>query len=226
MRAPNSTVGTAAGAARDTQLFQQARAELGEGASVSEVARRAQELKTAPIARPVAATGVRPVSVEPSEPTAIAKPQASVGVRGVEPVGPKRPSMVDHWLGEHSSNFDPANPRHAEVLQMKNEEMAAEANRIRFEGKSDWKASDLQRSDKVHGKGNWSPVKQRLANELMKESTGEPAGEFEIRAPYSAEAPAKPRGVRSMLPTPEEEARIRKSMVSREAAKKSLESGR
>jgi hypothetical protein len=56
MRAPNSTVGTAAGAARDTQLFQQARAELGEGASVSEVARRAQELKTSPIARPVAAT--------------------------------------------------------------------------------------------------------------------------------------------------------------------------
>jgi hypothetical protein len=77
--------------------------------------------------------------------------------------------MIDHWLGEHSSNFDPTNPSHAEVLNMRNDEMAAEANRIRFEGKSDWKASDLARSDKVHGKGNWSPVKQRLANALMRE---------------------------------------------------------
>ena len=155
----------------------------------------------------------------------IARPAAPGGVRPVE-VGPNRPSMIDHWLGEHSGNFDPSNPRHAEVLSMRNEEMAAEANRIRFEGKSDWKGSDLARSDKVHGKGNWSPIKQRLANALMNQGAGEPASEFEIRAPYSAEAPARPKGVRSMLPTPEEEARIRKSMVSREAAKKDLESGR
>lgn len=38
-------VGSAEGAATDTALFQQARRELGEGASISDVARRAQELK-------------------------------------------------------------------------------------------------------------------------------------------------------------------------------------
>jgi len=106
---------------------------------------------------------------------------------------------------------------------MRNEEMAAEANRLRFEGKSDWKGSDLVRSDKVHGKGNWSPVKQRLANALMKEGVGEPASEFEIRAPYSAEAPTRPRGVQSRLPSPAEEARIRDAMMSREATKKDLD---
>lgn len=42
------TVGTPEGAARDTQLFAQARTELGPDASVSDVAKRAQELKAAP----------------------------------------------------------------------------------------------------------------------------------------------------------------------------------
>lgn len=46
---PASTmVGTEEGAARDTALFQQAREELGPKATVSDVAKRAQELKTAP----------------------------------------------------------------------------------------------------------------------------------------------------------------------------------
>jgi hypothetical protein len=45
-----TTVGTAAGAANDTALFQQARSELGPNASISDVARRAQELKTQPAA--------------------------------------------------------------------------------------------------------------------------------------------------------------------------------
>lgn len=39
--------GTEEGAKRDTELFQQAKAELGEGASISQIAQRAQELKTA-----------------------------------------------------------------------------------------------------------------------------------------------------------------------------------
>jgi hypothetical protein len=42
------TVGTKEGAARDTKLYQQAKKELGSDASVSEVAKRAQELKTSP----------------------------------------------------------------------------------------------------------------------------------------------------------------------------------
>jgi hypothetical protein len=140
-------------------------------------------------------------------------------------VGPKRPSMIDHWLGEHTSAFDPTNPRHAEVLQMRNEEMAAEANRIRFEGRSDWSASDLARSNKTHGKGNWSPVKQRLANALMQENppAGESEMEMELRGPYSDLAPAKPKGVVSLLPSPEEEARMRKSMLAREAKQAELE---
>ena len=41
------TVGTEAGAKNDTSLFQQAKEELGPDASMSDVARRAQELKTA-----------------------------------------------------------------------------------------------------------------------------------------------------------------------------------
>lgn len=47
-RAKPETVGTPEGAARDTKLFQQAKQELGKDASVSEVAQRAQELKTSP----------------------------------------------------------------------------------------------------------------------------------------------------------------------------------
>jgi len=49
-RAAGGTVGTATGAARDTALFQQAKKELGPSASISAVARRAQELKTKPTA--------------------------------------------------------------------------------------------------------------------------------------------------------------------------------
>jgi hypothetical protein len=45
---PPQTAGTVQGAARDTKLFQQAKAELGEGASISDIAKRAQELKMTP----------------------------------------------------------------------------------------------------------------------------------------------------------------------------------
>jgi hypothetical protein len=41
------TGGTKEGAARDTELFQQAKKELGKDASISQIAQRAQELKTA-----------------------------------------------------------------------------------------------------------------------------------------------------------------------------------
>jgi hypothetical protein len=43
---PAQTAGSAAGAASDTALFQQARADLGPSASLSDVAQRAQALKT------------------------------------------------------------------------------------------------------------------------------------------------------------------------------------
>jgi len=54
-QAKTQTVGTPEGAARDTAFFQQARTELGDTASFSDIAKRAQELKTAalPEARPV-----------------------------------------------------------------------------------------------------------------------------------------------------------------------------
>ncbi len=208
--------------------------------------------KRASIAKPEANAGVRPVAPEPAWPKQyqtsprtlsssgggganysaedlaalkqrhdIAEPSA---VATAEPVGPKRPSMVDHWLGEHTNTFDPTNPRHADILQMRNEEMAAEANRIRFDVRSDWSASDLARSDKIHGKGNRSPVKQRLANALMQENP--PAGESEmeqIRSPYSDLAPARPKGVVSLLPSPEEEARMKQSMLAREQRQAELE---
>ena len=60
-------VGTAAGAKNDTDLFQQAKAELGDGAPISQVAQRAQELKTQTPAPDLASKEIptqRPTSVK------------------------------------------------------------------------------------------------------------------------------------------------------------------
>jgi hypothetical protein len=51
--APPNMAGSAAGAANDTALFRQARTELGDNASLSAVAQRAQELKIASPSAPV-----------------------------------------------------------------------------------------------------------------------------------------------------------------------------
>lgn len=65
--APPTTVGSAAGAANDTALFQQAKQSLGPNASISDIAKKAQELK-------MSQGGVAPIS--PSK-AGIIPPQAA-----------------------------------------------------------------------------------------------------------------------------------------------------
>jgi hypothetical protein len=82
---PATTIGTAEGAARDTQLFAQARTELGPDASFSDVAKRAQELKVAPVkpaamaARSVGAASATDLETKPDVPAFYSKAEQVIG---------------------------------------------------------------------------------------------------------------------------------------------------
>jgi hypothetical protein len=207
-RVAGPTAGTTAGAVSDTQLFQQARAELGDKASVSDIARRAQELKTAPIAKPPAAApaGVKPVTTEPSEPIV------------------RKARELTHRLGKAVEGFDPSNPEHERLLNARREDLAEAANKARVDGRTDWKPGEFSRAG-LGGK-DVSPVKAHVLSELFKGPGGEPDIETEMRTGHpNPPGPPKPKSLASRLPTPEEDARIRKMMTGRDVAKRDLEKG-
>jgi hypothetical protein len=155
-------------------------------------------------AKPVDPAAITPTTRAPltSAPSGVKPVEASSKVAGER--------YIDYRLGEHAGKFDPTSSAHNRILQLGKDDLAGEANRIGFKGKSDWKGSDFVRSEKVHGKYN-HPDAIALRNELIDEAD-RPAG-----------TPSRMKGAQSKLPTPEQEARIKKSMVSRDAAKRDLE---
>jgi hypothetical protein len=152
-----------------------------------------------------APAGVKPVSTEPPEPIV------------------RKARELTHRLGKAVEGFDPTNPEHERLLNARREDLAEAANRARVDGRTNWKPGEFSRAG-LGGK-EASPVKAHVLSELFKRSPeGESDIEFELRRAPSDVAPARPKSLASKLPTAEEDARIRKMMVGREAAKKDMES--
>jgi hypothetical protein len=149
--------------------------------------------------------GVKPVTTEIPEPIA------------------RKARELTHRLGKAVEGFDPTNPEHERLLNARREDLAEAANRARVDGRTNWKPGEFSRAG-LGGK-EASPVKAHVLSELFKRSPeGESDIEFELRRAPGDVPRARPKSLASKLPTPEEDARIRKMMVGREAAKKDMES--
>jgi hypothetical protein len=152
----------------------------------------------------------KPVEAAITPETRAATPTVPAGAKPVEVETPRRAGarLIDYKLGRYADKFDRTSPAHQDIVDLGHPELASEANRIGFKGRTDWKGSDFSRS----GYGKYShPDAMELRSELIDEAD-RPAG-----------TPSRMRGVQSKLPSPEQEARIKKSMVSRDAAKRDLE---